>query len=392
MKKKKIGIDLLMLGLFIVGIGALLYPFVSNSLSNYFDQQIISYYQEKENDKNKEEVDQIHAEMEAKNKEIAKQSSPGVDPYSLLEETPISVEAPLSFYEQHTIGVITIPKINVRLPIYDKTLPILLEKGASLLDGTSYPTGGESTHSVLTSHAGLTQAKLFTDLDQLEKGDEFYVEINGRTLAYKVNQKKVVLPEETDDVKVVDGEDLLTLITCTPYMINTHRLLVRGHRIPYLPTTAGPLEKVAEIQTQHMFLLGSLVVGFSLFVLYLLTRLIMDYMISRREYDVTLTIQDDAGHFISNLEFELYNAKGNKPILDASGMPIKLISNPFGEIKTSNLRGGKYTLRNKAEGLTLRLKVKWVKSPLFNASLKDKHPRWELVKAGEGLLLLGKSS
>ena len=288
--------------------------------------------------------------------------------------------------------MITIPKINVRLPIYDKTLPILLEKGASLLDGTSYPTGGESTHSVLTSHAGLTQAKLFTDLEQLEEGDEFYIEINGRTLAYKVNQIKVVLPEETDDVKVVDGEDLLTLITCKPYMINSHRLLVRGHRIPYLPTTAGPLEKVAETQTQHMFLLGSLVAGFSLFVLYILTRLIMDYMISRREYDVSLTIQNDTGHFIANLEFDLYNAKGNKPILDTSGIPVTLVSNPFGEMKPTNLKGGKYTLRNKAEGLIVQLKVKRVKSLFFKASLKKKHPRWELIKAGEGSLLLGKSS
>ena len=167
MKKKKIGIDLLMLGLFIVGVGALLYPFVSDSLSDYYDQQIISYYQEKENEKNRKEIEQIQSEMEAKNREIAKQSSPGVDPYTVSDEEMLSVEVPLSFYEQHTIGIITIPKINVRLPIYNKTLPVLLEKGASLLDGTSYPTGGESTHAVLTSHAGLTQAKLFTDLEKL---------------------------------------------------------------------------------------------------------------------------------------------------------------------------------------------------------------------------------
>ena len=390
MKKKKIGIDLLMLGLFIVGIGALLYPFVSDSLNDYFDQQIISYYQDKENAKNQEEIDQIHAEMEAKNKEIAKHSSPGVDPYTALDEEMTTVEAPLSFYEQHTIGVITIPKINVRLPIYDKTLPVLLEKGAALLDGTSYPTGGESTHSVLTSHAGLTQAKLFTDLEKLEDGDEFFVEINGRTLAYKVNQIKVVLPTETNDVKVVEGEDFLTLITCTPYMINSHRLLVRGHRIPYLPTTAGPLEKVAEMQTQSIFLLGSLVAGISLLVLFVLVRLVMDYFISRRNYEVALTIQNDEGHSIPNMAFELLDARGNKHITDATGKPITLLSNNQGQIKTANLKGGRYTLRNEAEDLTLKLNVNRIKQPMFMASLKKKHPKWRMTKADEGLLLLGK--
>ena len=130
MKKKKIWIDLLMLGLFIVGIGALLYPFVSDSLSDYLDQQIISYYQEQENRRNKEEIDKIQAEMENKNREIARQSSPGVDPYSILEEDTVAAQAPLSFYEENTIGVVTIPKINVRLPIFDETLPALLEKGA----------------------------------------------------------------------------------------------------------------------------------------------------------------------------------------------------------------------------------------------------------------------
>lgn len=389
MKKKKIWIDLLMLGLFIVGIGALLYPFVSDSLSDYLDQQIISYYQEQENQRNKEEIDKVQAEMENKNREIARHSSPGVDPYSILEEDTVAAQAPLSFYEEHTIGVVTIPKINVRLPIFDETLPALLEKGASLLDGTSYPTGGESTHSVLTSHSGLTQAKLFTDLEKLEEGDEFYVEVNGRTLAYRVEQIKVVLPTETDDVKVIEGKDLLTLITCTPYMINSHRLLVRGHRIPYLPTTAGPLENVAKKQQRNMILLGTIVTVISVSILIILIRIVTGYIIARREYNLSILAQNQTGEPLPNLAFELLNARGNKAIRDAEGKAITIHSNHQGEIRAENLKGGSYILRNQEENLLIQVKIKRVNQKMFQSKLKQSYPNWRIVKADNNVILCG---
>ena len=389
MKKKKIWMDLLMLGLFIVGIGALLYPFVSDSLSDYLDQQIISYYQEQENRRNKEEIDKIQAEMEAQNREITRKSSPGVDPYSILEEDTVAAQAPLSFYEEHTIGVVTIPKINVRLPIFDETLPALLEKGASLLDGTSYPTGGESTHSVLTSHSGLTQAKLFTDLEKLEEGDEFYVEVNGRTLAYRVEQIKVVLPTETDDVKVIEGKDLLTLITCTPYMINSHRLLVRGHRIPYLPTTAGPLENVAKKQQRNMILLGTIVTVISVSILIILIRIVTGYIISRREYNLSILAQNQTGEPLPNLAFELLNARGNKAIRDAEGKAITIHSNHQGEIRAENLKGGSYILRNQEENLLIQVKIKRVNQKMFQSKLKQSYPNWRIVIADNNVILCG---
>ena len=102
-----------------------------------------------------------------------------------------------------------------------------------LLEGTSYPTGGENTHAVISSHRGLPQAKLFTDLPKLTLGDSFYIEINGRTLAYQVDQIKTVEPTDTKDLRIEKGQDFVTLLTCTPYMVNSHRLLVRGHRVPY---------------------------------------------------------------------------------------------------------------------------------------------------------------
>ena len=123
------------------------------------------------------------------------------------------------------------PKINVNLPIFDQTTTKLLEKGACLLEGTSYPVGGVSTHAVLSSHRGLPQAKLFTDLPRLQIEDRFYIEINGQYLTYQIDQIQTVAPTKTETLQIQDNQDLVTLVTCTPYMINSHRLLVRGHRV-----------------------------------------------------------------------------------------------------------------------------------------------------------------
>ncbi|MDT0901799.1 class C sortase, partial [Staphylococcus pseudintermedius] len=127
--------------------------------------------------------------------------------------------------------------------MFDTTNDLFLAKGTSLLEGTSYPTGGKSTHAVISGHRGLPSAKLFTDLPDLKKGDVFFIEINKRTLAYEIDQLKVVEPTETEDLLIEKDKDLVTLLTCTPYMINSHRLLVRGHRIPYTPKMAKNLQR-----------------------------------------------------------------------------------------------------------------------------------------------------
>lgn len=137
------------------------------------------------------------------------------------------------------LGYLEIPKLGVYLPIYHGISDEVLQKGIGHMQETSLPVGGKSTHCVLSGHTGLPAAKLFTDLDQLKKGDKFYIHVLNRILAYKVDQIKVVLPEETEDIRVVQGKDYVTLLTCTPYGVNSHRLLVRGVRTKYSPETVA---------------------------------------------------------------------------------------------------------------------------------------------------------
>ena len=159
-----------------------------------------------------------------------------IDPFDaefnkLYKDTPYSNL--LNYDSQGIMGFLEIPAIKVKLPIYHGTSPAVLQKGVGHLEGSSLPVGGESTHSILTGHTGLNKAKLFTDLTSVQKGDMFFVSVLGRKMAYVVDDINVVLPDDTSRLQVVEGKDYVTLITCTPYGVNDHRLLVRGVRTEY---------------------------------------------------------------------------------------------------------------------------------------------------------------
>ena len=163
------------------------------------------------------------------------------------------------------IGHIEIPKINQNLPIYAGTSDEVLQKGVGHLEGTSLPIGGNSTHSVLTAHSGLPEATLFTELGRLEIGDKFYIHNIKETMAYQVNQIKVIEPSNFDDLLIDPGHDYVTLLTCTPIMINTHRLIVRAHRVPYVPQVDE-----AEIQTNKTNWIFRLLFFISVFLILVL--------------------------------------------------------------------------------------------------------------------------
>ena len=169
---------------------------------------------------------------------------------------------PLAYAEQLTVGgvmaYVDIPKINVYLPVQHGTGAETLEKSVGHVVGTSLPVGGSSTHAVLSAHSGMASSKLFSDIDQLTEGDTFYIHVLGDTLAYKVDAIHTVLPTDTSLLQIEDGKDYVTLVTCTPFGVNTHRLLVRGQRVPYVPEQEAPAaaeKPVASSWTQH-YLIG----------------------------------------------------------------------------------------------------------------------------------------
>ena len=196
----------------------LLYPMVSDACNKHRDNLLISKYSSSvSSNNNSEELDSMWKAAEEYNEQIKQESVP--DAFSIRDgKTDSTYESLLNL-------------IDVKVPIYHYTTEESLQKGAGHLFGSSLPVGGENTHCILSAHRGLPSAKLFTDLNLVEKGDVFYLHVLDRTLAYEVDQILTVLPEETESLAIKDGADYVTLITCTPYAVNTHRILVRGHRI-----------------------------------------------------------------------------------------------------------------------------------------------------------------
>lgn len=224
MKNNKIGI-LLVLMLFI-GVCGLLYPSVSQYWNSKTQTRAVENYREILDALKPEDYEACFQEAEAYNAELSKLSTPLFDYRKVKGYNRI-----LNVSGNGIMGYLSIPKLGVELPLYHGISAEVLNVACGHLEGTSLPVGGESTHSVLSAHRGLPHAKLFTELDKMELGDTFTVTVLDRMITYQVDQIKVVRPDEIDDVQIVPGEDLCTLLTCTPYGINSHRLLVRGTRI-----------------------------------------------------------------------------------------------------------------------------------------------------------------
>ena len=233
----------------IAALGLMLYPLAGELLSERYHSDIETAYTAAIEDTNTAELEQQRQAAEQYNAMLSGTAS--------ISEGEASA-SPLPYAEQLTVGgvmaYVDIPKINVYLPVQHGTDADTLEKSVGHVVGTSLPVGGSSTHAVLSAHSGMASSKLFSDIDQLTEGDTFYIHVLGDTLAYKVDAIHTVLPTDTSLLQIEDGKDLVTLVTCTPFGVNTHRLLVRGHRVPYVPEQEAPAaaeKPVASSWTQH---------------------------------------------------------------------------------------------------------------------------------------------
>ena len=235
---KKHGSTIALIVIFFVGLSVLLYPTVSDLVNQRNQSRAVAGYQERAASMTQEDYDAYFSAADDYNQRLAKADNPLGDPDQVegYEET-------LDISGTGIMGYITIDKIGVQLPVYHGISDQVLAIAAGHLPGSSLPVGGKGTHAVISAHRGLPSAKLFTNLDQLQEGDTFTITVLNRVLTYEVDQISIVLPENVDDLAIEEGQDYCTLLTCTPYGINTHRLLVRGHRIatedsPHIYVTA----------------------------------------------------------------------------------------------------------------------------------------------------------
>ena len=233
----------------VAALGLMLYPLAGELVSEKYHSDVETTYTAAIEDTDA-------AELTAQ-REAAEQYNAMLSGTATITEGGASAP-PLAYAQQLTMGgvmaYVDIPKINVYLPVQHGTDADTLEKSVGHVVGTSLPVGGSSTHAVLSAHSGMASSKLFSDIDQLAVGDTFYIHVLGEVLAYKVDTINTVLPTDTHLLQIEDGKDLVTLVTCTPFGVNTHRLLVRGHRVPYVPeqeATAAAEKPAASSWTRH---------------------------------------------------------------------------------------------------------------------------------------------
>ena len=279
----------------IVGTGIFLYPSISNYFAEKNHVEAIRNYDKMVVKIGEDSLKKEKEKAQTYNENLS--GDPVHDPFVLGSgyALPENYKEVLNISGDGIMGYIQIPKISVDLPIYHGTSEEVLEKGVGHIQNTSVPIGGNSTHSVLTGHTGLPNAELFTRLDELVVGDIFYIHVLNEILAYKVYEIKVVLPDNIDELRITSGEDLVTLVTCTPYGVNSHRLLVKAKRVEYEDYTennnsgnttetsnnSNTINNVETKKTNKQYYLTGIQIGTVILIIVLITTLIVGIIIKR---------------------------------------------------------------------------------------------------------------
>ena len=274
MKKKKGGFtNFLLVMILVMGLSLVLYPPISSYWNSKLQSRVIANYTDSVASMDEEEYNKIWYDAIMHNKSLLTRSTD----YGLSDEQKEQYDQLLNVAGNGIMGYIEIPSIHSFLAVYHGTSDSVLQIAVGHLDWSSLPTGGENTHCVLSGHRGLPSARLFTDLDQLREGDVFMLHILDETLTYEVDQILIVLPNEVNDLVIEEGKDLCTLVTCTPYGVNSHRLLVRGHRIE------NAAEAVTVRVTSDAYRLEPMAVAAVLFFPILILMLTLQALIDRRK-------------------------------------------------------------------------------------------------------------
>ena len=240
-------VSLILYGIALIGAGLIAYPTFSDWWNGFHQSRAVASYASAVSDMNTETYDELFAQAEDYNKKLSETGTVWIMDDEQLEE----YNSLLRVDDSGVMGYINIPKINIMLPVYHGIDEAVLQVAIGHLEGTSLPTGGGSTHCVVSGHRGLPSARLFTDLDKLVVGDTWTVNVLNRTLTYEVDAIHIVEPTDLSLLAIEEGKDLFTLVTCTPYGINTHRLLVRGHRVENAQGDAEVVADALQIDTGY---------------------------------------------------------------------------------------------------------------------------------------------
>ncbi len=267
-KKKSSFITVLLTLLLLTGLSLLLYPTVSDYWNSFHQSRVIASYVEQVSELNLETYEKLWLEAEDYNESLVGK----VGRYDMTDGERTQYEGLLNVSGNGIMGYIEIPSIQCYLPIYHGTEEATLQIAVGHVGGSSLPVGGEGTHCVLSGHRGLPSARLFTDLDEMVVGDTFNIMVLDKTLTYEVDQIRIVLPDELEDLEIEEGKDYCTLVTCTPYGINSHRLLVRGHRVENTKETQAVRVTADAIQIEPLIVAPF--IGMSILLLLLLVLLL----------------------------------------------------------------------------------------------------------------------
>ena len=255
---RKNGINIALVMALLLGVGFIAYPSFADWWNSFHQSRAVASYAEAVSEINTEEYEKSLQSAVLYNRKLAES---GIL-WMLDEEQKREYDGQLKVGSAGILGYIDIPKINVMLPVYHGTEESVLQVAVGHLEGTSLPVGGEGTHCILTGHRGLPSARLFTDIDKLVEGDTFIITVLNKTLTYEVDHIEVTLPTEISSLQIQKGMDYVTLVTCTPYGINTHRLLVRGHRIENVDGEATVIADALQIEPIYIvpFVAGPMLV------------------------------------------------------------------------------------------------------------------------------------